>query len=142
MRENQEEGAELFGPRLVVGLEVDPHTKFDLTRCVGLTRDIAERPWGVQSHARVASLELVQHVCELSEERHSNPLGELKLLGDAQVEVPRRQSAENAGAASVVVEAQDQPPESGVDRGWIAKHIDARAAVRWIGVRANGPCDH
>ena len=68
MRENQEEGAELFGPRLVLALEVDPQTKFDLAWGVELTGDIAERPWGVQSQARVARLELVQHVCELSEE--------------------------------------------------------------------------
>ncbi len=49
VRESQKGGAELFGPRLVLGLEVDPHAKFDLARCVGLTGDIAERPWGVQS---------------------------------------------------------------------------------------------
>src|SRR6266404_1160517 len=116
-------------------LEVDPQTEFDLAWRVELSRDVPKRRRAVERVARIGELELVQHIGELGEERHSNPLRELELLSDSQVQVPGWESSKPARAATVVVQAKDQTPEPIVYGGGISKHVDTKAAIRRVGVR-------
>src|SRR5262249_16921671 len=62
---------------------------------------------------------------------------EHKVLSDAQVEVPGRQTTKATGASAVVIKTKNQAAESGINCCRVLEHVDTHSAIRRIGVCAD-----
>lgn len=89
------------GSTPVLALETDTQAELKLARpwIVSVVGNHTERGRAVDIHGRIRRLEVVQDVGELEHQRYSYLFSDLDLLRKAHLEVPGRETANDAGAA-------------------------------------------
>src|SRR5579883_88961 len=91
---------------------MDPDAELHVTRRVGLSGDFSERGRAGQAEARIARLEVIQHVRDRDVQRRSRlfPV-DADILDQVHVDVPGRQAAEVVIPAAARIETQYAWPE-------------------------------
>ena len=93
-------------------LKEQSQPKFHLPRSVRLAGDNAKAPRAVDIQSWVGGLKMIQHIQKLKTQSSPHALSNPNVLSNSQVEVEGSEAAENTCATTIVVDSQNQSPET------------------------------